>query len=96
MRRYSQAAAESLSNARRVSIALEGGELMKRRRGTHKAIKDALKRLGVPQGGAPGNECSFCGKKEHEVEKLIAGPSVFICNECVRKCAETLGELGIH
>ena len=27
--------------------------------------------------------CSFCGKSQHEVEKLIAGPAVFICNECV-------------
>ena len=28
--------------------------------------------------------CSFCGKKENEVEKLVAGPSVYICNTCVR------------
>ena len=27
--------------------------------------------------------CSFCGKSQHEVKKLIAGPSVFICDECV-------------
>ena len=27
--------------------------------------------------------CSFCGKSQHEVRKLIAGPSVFICDECV-------------
>ena len=26
--------------------------------------------------------CSFCGKSQHEVKKLIAGPSVFVCNEC--------------
>jgi len=30
--------------------------------------------------------CAFCGKSQHEVEKLIAGPWVFICNECVRLC----------
>ena len=30
--------------------------------------------------------CSFCGKPQHEVKKLIAGPSVFICNECVELC----------
>ncbi len=28
--------------------------------------------------------CSFCGKSQHEVRKLIAGPSVFICDECAR------------
>jgi hypothetical protein len=31
-------------------------------------------------------ECSFCGKKQNEVEKLIAGPSVYICNKCVEIC----------
>jgi len=30
--------------------------------------------------------CSFCGKSQHEVRKLIAGPTVFICDECVRLC----------
>lgn len=30
--------------------------------------------------------CSFCGKGQHEVKKLIAGPNVFICNECVELC----------
>lgn len=30
--------------------------------------------------------CSFCGKSEHEVRKLIAGPTVFICDECIELC----------
>jgi len=30
--------------------------------------------------------CSFCGKSQHEVRKLIAGPTVFICDECVALC----------
>ena len=30
--------------------------------------------------------CSFCGKNQHEVRKLIAGPSVYICNECIKLC----------
>jgi ATP-dependent protease Clp ATPase subunit len=34
--------------------------------------------------------CSFCGKIQAEVEKLIAGPSAFICNECVMLCADVL------
>lgn len=36
--------------------------------------------------------CSFCGKSEGQVSRLIAGPGVFICNECVTLCEEILGE----
>lgn len=36
--------------------------------------------------------CSFCNKSQHEVEKLIAGPSVYICNECVELCNEIIRE----
>ncbi|MBF0107632.1 MAG: ATP-dependent Clp protease ATP-binding subunit ClpX [Magnetococcales bacterium] len=36
--------------------------------------------------------CSFCGKTQHEVRKLIAGPSVFICNECVDLCQDIITE----
>jgi ATP-dependent Clp protease ATP-binding subunit ClpX len=36
--------------------------------------------------------CSFCGKSQHEVKKLIAGPSVFICDECVDLCLEIIRE----
>ncbi|MCP5140998.1 MAG: ATP-dependent Clp protease ATP-binding subunit ClpX [Gammaproteobacteria bacterium] len=36
--------------------------------------------------------CSFCGKSQHEVRKLIAGPSVYICDECVDLCNEIIGE----
>jgi len=32
--------------------------------------------------------CSFCGKSQHDVQKLIAGPSVYICNECVELCVD--------
>ena len=41
--------------------------------------------------GAP-LKCSFCGKGQDEVKKLIAGPSVFICNECVDLCNEIIAE----
>jgi ATP-dependent Clp protease ATP-binding subunit ClpX len=44
--------------------------------------------------------CSFCGKSQHEVRKLIAGPSVYICDECVELCndiiREELEESGAH
>jgi hypothetical protein len=37
--------------------------------------------------------CSFCGKSQHQVRALIAGPSVFICNECVDQCADIIGDV---
>ncbi len=36
--------------------------------------------------------CSFCGKSQHEVRKLIAGPSVYICDECVELCNDIIRE----
>lgn len=36
--------------------------------------------------------CSFCGKSQHEVKKLIAGPTVFVCDECVRLCMDIIRE----
>ena len=42
-----------------------------------------------------GNEqllCSFCGKSQRQVKKLIAGPGVYICDECVALCVEILEE----
>jgi len=36
--------------------------------------------------------CSFCGKSQHEVRKLIAGPSVFVCDECVELCNDIIRE----
>ena len=36
--------------------------------------------------------CSFCGKNQSEVKKLIAGPSVYICDECVSLCNDIIKE----
>jgi ATP-dependent Clp protease ATP-binding subunit ClpX len=36
--------------------------------------------------------CTFCGKSQHGVRKLIAGPTVFICDECVELCMDIIGE----
>src|SRR5947209_18139711 len=36
--------------------------------------------------------CTFCGKSQHEVRKLIAGPTVFICDECVELCMDIIRE----
>src|SRR5512135_340022 len=38
--------------------------------------------------------CSFCGKSQHEVRKLIAGPSVFVCDECIELCNDIIREEG--
>ena len=46
-------------------------------------------------GGGDGKStlyCSFCGKSQHEVRKLIAGPTVFICDECVELCNDIIRE----
>jgi ATP-dependent Clp protease ATP-binding subunit ClpX len=36
--------------------------------------------------------CSFCGKSQPEVRKLIAGPTAFICDECIELCRDIIGE----
>ena len=43
-------------------------------------------------GGGKLLYCSFCGKSQHEVRKLIAGPSVFVCDECVELCNDIIRE----
>jgi ATP-dependent Clp protease ATP-binding subunit ClpX len=54
------------------------------------ALKDALRHL-MPQEKNT-LYCSFCGKSQHEVRKLIAGPTVFICDECVELCMDIIRE----
>jgi ATP-dependent Clp protease ATP-binding subunit ClpX len=52
----------------------------------------------MSKSGAAGGDskntlyCSFCGKSQHEVRKLIAGPTVFICDECVELCMDIIRE----
>ena len=40
--------------------------------------------------------CSFCGKSQDEVRKLIAGPNVYICDECIDLCNEIVSEDRLH
>jgi ATP-dependent Clp protease ATP-binding subunit ClpX len=51
-------------------------------------------RMANNSGGDSKNTlyCSFCGKSQHEVRKLIAGPTVFICDECVELCMDIIRE----
>ena len=37
-------------------------------------------------------KCSFCGKSQNEVSKLIAGPTVYICDECIELCNDIIAE----
>ena len=49
--------------------------------------------MGKDNGKSAGNLiCSFCGKTQEEVRKLVAGPSVYICDECVELCNDILTE----
>lgn len=50
--------------------------------------------MSKTSGSDPKNTlyCSFCGKSQHEVRKLIAGPTVFICDECVELCTDIIRE----
>ena len=41
-------------------------------------------------------KCSFCGKAQEQVKKLIAGPGVYICDECVELCMEIVEEESHH
>jgi ATP-dependent Clp protease ATP-binding subunit ClpX len=50
------------------------------------AMKEGEEGLGSLQ------HCSFCGKSQHEVKKLIAGPTVFICDECIALCNDIVAE----
>ena len=53
-----------------------------------------MSKVGGKSGGDGKNTlyCSFCGKSQHEVRKLIAGPTVFICDECVELCMDIIRE----
>jgi ATP-dependent Clp protease ATP-binding subunit ClpX len=62
-------------------------------------ILDAVENLnGASMNKSSGGDskntlyCSFCGKSQHEVRKLIAGPTVFICDECVELCMDIIRE----
>ncbi|MGS0725298.1 ATP-dependent protease ATP-binding subunit ClpX, partial [Shewanella sp. 0m-11] len=51
--------------------------------------------MGEDKGNGDGGKllyCSFCGKSQHEVRKLIAGPSVYVCDECVELCNDIIRE----
>ncbi|HOX13939.1 MAG TPA: ClpX C4-type zinc finger protein, partial [Spirochaetales bacterium] len=55
--------------------------------------------MARPKSGANGSdtrECSFCGKSAEFAKRLIAGPGVYICDECVQVCNQILSEDDVH
>ena len=67
---------------------------MSRRRYNPKIVSRPNGALMTKSNGDAKNTlyCSFCGKSQHEVRKLIAGPTVFICDECVELCMDIIRE----
>ncbi len=61
----------------------ENDKLARLSRAVNRPERKAAKEVG-------GDYCSFCGKEKDEVERLIAGPSVLICNECIDECNRIL------
>ena len=55
-------------------------------------IQDGMTKLSGGGDSKSTLYCSFCGKSQHEVRKLIAGPTVFICDECVELCNDIIRE----
>ena len=51
-----------------------------------------MNKRGNDKGKGNDLVCSFCGKNQEEVKKLIAGPSVYICDECIGLCNEIIAE----
>ncbi|HXC61948.1 MAG TPA: ClpX C4-type zinc finger protein, partial [Nitrospiria bacterium] len=48
--------------------------------------------MARPEKSEAALRCSFCGKSREEVQKLIAGPTVYICNECIELCNDIIAE----
>ncbi len=53
-----------------------------------------MSKKGKDDSGKKALYCSFCGKSQQEVKKLIAGPSVYICNECIEQCGDIIRQDG--
>jgi ATP-dependent Clp protease ATP-binding subunit ClpX len=58
--------------------------------------KRKLKTTPKPKLPSGTLHCSFCGKSQYEVRKLISGPTVFICDECVMLCVDILIDTSVE
>jgi ATP-dependent Clp protease ATP-binding subunit ClpX len=68
-----------------------------RPRPLHPERRDEQEGVSMPRKDAQGGvlQCSFCGKSPEEVQRLIAGPTVYICDECIDLCNDILLEEGV-
>ena len=56
-------------------------------------MRFSIRRRAASAGKSPSTlMCSFCGKHQRQVKKLIAGPGVYICNECIDLCVEIIAQ----
>lgn len=56
-----------------------------------RALRDKVERIVLNQDSdLKDRYCSFCGKGQSEVQHLVEGPAVYICNECIAKCNQIL------
>ena len=77
---------------RKISEAQKGKRLAFERDGDGKVV---FRAVAKEQDEPLEVECSFCAKKRSQVAKLIAGPTAYICNECVMLCVTILREDGL-
>ena len=82
---------------------LDKHELMGRGERPTKHEREVHSSSSAPTQNYPSHpealRCSFCGKSQHEVRKLISGPEICVCDECVRRMKQSLdeeGELGMR
>jgi len=52
----------------------------------------AARKVARPEKPADETHCSFCGKVKSVVDRLVAGPTVYICNECIELCEDVIAE----
>jgi ATP-dependent Clp protease ATP-binding subunit ClpX len=55
-------------------------------------MRFSIRRRAGARKPTPTLTCSFCGKHQRKVDRLIAGPGVYICNECVDRCVEIIAQ----
>ncbi|MGF6432927.1 ClpX C4-type zinc finger protein [Bradyrhizobium elkanii] len=87
----------SALNARAIqTIHSESLELIAKAFGceTWNILSARIDAAGAQKQAAQGGQlyCSFCGKNQHDVSKLVAGPAVFICDECIDLCTDIVDE----
>lgn len=62
--------------------------------GVDREIEALTGETGDNSGNWQDIRCNFCGKRVEDVSRMISGPSVYICNECIDLCSEILAEYG--